>query len=100
MGSFSYNTEMGEVRTGKILARSRLSIVIIGSMWLNVLYARICAKGFDKIISLNLHNHRLLGSALKIAHILWMWKLDYRDAKYTNSRSHSQLTLESHFSSK
>lgn len=46
-GSFCYKTDMGKVRTGQILAHSLLSIVIIMSMWLDVLHARICAKGFD-----------------------------------------------------
>lgn len=46
-GSFCYNTDMGKVGTGQILAHSLLSIVITVSMRLDVLHARICAKGFD-----------------------------------------------------
>ena len=46
-GSFCYDTEMGKVRTGQSLPYSLLSIVIIVSMQLDVLHARICAKGVD-----------------------------------------------------
>lgn len=46
-GSFCYDTDMGKVRTGQSLFYSLPSVVIIVTMWLDVLHAWICAKGFD-----------------------------------------------------